>query len=70
MGIRGICPIAPAVFDERGALDLEDYRRCCERMIEHGAEGLTLFGIDTSRNSCKRPIHVELQQSPLLALWA
>ena len=45
MGIRGICPIAPAVFDERGALDLEDYRRCCERMIEHGAEGLTLFGI-------------------------
>ena len=33
MGIRGICPIAPAVFDERGALDLEDYRRCCERII-------------------------------------
>lgn len=45
MNIKGICPIAPAVFDERGALDADDYRRCCEGMIALGAESLVLFGI-------------------------
>lgn len=45
MEISGICPIAPAVFDDSGALAPEDYRRCCEQMIALGAESLTLFGI-------------------------
>ena len=45
MEIKGICPIAPAVYDDRGAVDVEDYKRCCEQLIALGAENLTLFGI-------------------------
>jgi len=45
MEITGVCPIAPAVFAENGALDLDGFRRCCQAMIAHGAQSLTLFGI-------------------------
>ena len=30
MEIQGICPIAPAVYDDRGVVDIDDYMRCCE----------------------------------------
>lgn len=43
--IEGICPIAPAVYDDRGALDMASYESCCEKLIALGAQTLTLFGI-------------------------
>ena len=45
MKIKGICPIAPAVFDERGEFDYAGYRACCNAMLKGGAHALTLFGI-------------------------
>ena len=43
--ITGICPIAPAVYDAQGNVDTADYRHCCEKLIQFGAQSLTLFGI-------------------------
>ena len=45
MEIKGVCPIAPAVYTDNGDVDVEDYRRCCEKLFQHGAQALTLFGI-------------------------
>jgi len=45
MEIKGICPIAPAVFSDAGEVDYESYENCCAEMIRHGAQALTLFGI-------------------------
>jgi 2-keto-3-deoxy-L-arabinonate dehydratase len=45
MDIKGICPIAPAVFLPDGRFDYEGYRHCAEGMIRLGADALTLFGI-------------------------
>ncbi|MDD3154938.1 MAG: dihydrodipicolinate synthase family protein [Victivallaceae bacterium] len=45
MKIEGVCPIAPAVFNERGEVDYDDYQNCCEKLIQLGAQTLTLFGI-------------------------
>ncbi len=45
MEIKGICPIAPAVFDDRGEIDFESYENACRNMIRLGAQALTLFGI-------------------------
>lgn len=45
MEIKGICPIAPAVFHDDGSLDLAGYERCCDKLIALGAQALTLFGI-------------------------
>lgn len=45
MEIRGVCPIAPAVFTDAGEVDREGYEHCCREMIRHGAQALTLFGI-------------------------
>ena len=45
MEIKGICPIAPAVYNDRGEVDLADYSSCCEKLIGLGAQALTLFGI-------------------------
>lgn len=45
MEIKGVCPIAPAVYADNGAVDVDDYRRCSAKLIELGAQSLTLFGI-------------------------
>ena len=45
MDINGICPIAPAVYNDRDEVDLADHSRCCEKLIGLGAQSLTLFGI-------------------------
>lgn len=45
MEIKGICPIAPAVYNDRGEVDVQDYMNCCEKLIGLGAQALTLFGI-------------------------
>ena len=49
MEIKGICPIAPAVYNDRGEVDLADYSSCCEKLIGLGAQALTLFGIAGDR---------------------
>lgn len=45
MEIKGICPIAPAVFDANGACDDAAYAACCRAMLQGGAHALALFGI-------------------------
>ena len=45
MEIKGICPIAPAVFNDAGEVDYNGYEHACTEMIRHGAQALTLFGI-------------------------
>ncbi|MDA3797609.1 MAG: dihydrodipicolinate synthase family protein [Kiritimatiellae bacterium] len=45
MKIEGICPIAPAVYNDKGEFDYEDYRSCCDAMLKGGAHSLALFGI-------------------------
>jgi len=45
MEVKGICPIAPAVFHDDGSLDLAGYEKCCDGLVALGAQALTLFGI-------------------------
>lgn len=45
MEIKGICPIAPAVFTEAGDFDYAGYEHCCRSMLRGGAHALALFGI-------------------------
>ncbi len=40
---RGVFPVAPTVFDDRGALDLEGQKRAVEFMIDAGAHGLCIL---------------------------
>src|SRR5947209_20620780 len=40
---RGVFPVAPTVFDERGELDLEGQKRCIEFMIEAGSQGICIL---------------------------
>ncbi len=43
--IKGICPIAPAVFNEQGEFDYKSYQNCCQAMLRGGSHSLALFGI-------------------------
>ncbi len=45
MEIKGICPIAPAVYNDQGECDYEAYVSCCDAMLKGGAHSLALFGI-------------------------
>ena len=40
---RGVFPVAPTIFDERGELDLEGQRRCIDFMIDAGSHGLCIL---------------------------
>ena len=40
---RGVFPVVPTIFDERGALDLEGQRRCVDFMIDAGSKGLCIL---------------------------
>jgi 4-hydroxy-tetrahydrodipicolinate synthase len=40
---RGVFPVAPTVFDERGRLDLEGQRRAIDFMIDAGSNGLCIL---------------------------
>jgi 4-hydroxy-tetrahydrodipicolinate synthase len=40
---RGVFPVAPTVFDDRGALDLEGQLRCIDFMIGAGAHGVCIL---------------------------
>jgi 4-hydroxy-tetrahydrodipicolinate synthase len=40
---RGVFPVAPTVFDEHGALDLDGQRRCMDFMIDAGSHGVCIL---------------------------
>ncbi|HEX7638632.1 MAG TPA: dihydrodipicolinate synthase family protein [Burkholderiaceae bacterium] len=40
---RGVFPVVPTIFDERGALDLPGQKRCVEFMIDAGSNGLCIL---------------------------
>ena len=40
---RGVFPVAPTIFDERGDLDLPGQRRCIDFMIDAGSHGLCIL---------------------------
>src|SRR5271157_4807131 len=40
---RGVFPVAPTVFDERGELDLEGQKRCTDFMIDAGSHGICIL---------------------------
>ena len=37
---RGVFPVAPTIFDDRGELDLDGQRRCIDFMIDAGSQGI------------------------------
>src|SRR5215471_18942603 len=40
---RGVFPVAPTIFDDRGHLDLEGQRRCIDFMIDAGSQGICIL---------------------------
>jgi 4-hydroxy-tetrahydrodipicolinate synthase len=40
---RGVFPVAPTIFDDHGALDLEGQRRCLDFMIDAGCDGICIL---------------------------
>ncbi|MEO8466445.1 MAG: dihydrodipicolinate synthase family protein [Gammaproteobacteria bacterium] len=40
---RGVFPVAPTIFDENGALDLDSQRRCIDFMIDAGSHGICIL---------------------------
>src|SRR4029078_9657186 len=40
---RGVFPVAPTIFDDRGELDLEGQRRCIDFMIDAGSKAICLL---------------------------
>ena len=40
---RGVFPVAPTIFDEGGALDLDGQRRCLDFMIDAGSHGICIL---------------------------
>lgn len=40
---RGVFPVVPTVFDERGMLDLDGQKRCVDFMIDAGSDGLCIL---------------------------
>jgi 4-hydroxy-tetrahydrodipicolinate synthase len=40
---RGVFPVAPTVFDDRGALDLDGQKRAVDFMIDAGAHGICIL---------------------------
>jgi 2-keto-3-deoxy-L-arabinonate dehydratase len=40
---RGVFPVAPTIFDDRGDLDLDGQRRCIDFMIDAGSHGICIL---------------------------
>ena len=40
---RGVFPVAPTIFNERGELDLYGQRRCIDFMIDAGSHGICIL---------------------------
>ena len=41
--MRGVFPVVPTVFDDRGDFDLDGQRRAADFMIDAGSEGLCIL---------------------------
>src|SRR5579859_3659289 len=41
--LKGVFPVAPTTFDERGGLDLESQRRCIDFLIDAGSSGICIL---------------------------
>jgi dihydrodipicolinate synthase/N-acetylneuraminate lyase len=41
--LRGVFPVAPTTFDERGGLDLDSQRRCIDFLIDAGSNGICIL---------------------------
>ena len=41
--LRGVFPVAPTTFDERGGLDLDGQRRCIDFLIDAGPDGICIL---------------------------
>ncbi len=41
--MRGVFPVVPTIFDDRGGLDLDGQRRAADFMIDAGSEGLCIL---------------------------
>jgi len=41
--LRGVFPVAPTTFDERGALDLDSQRQCIDFLIDAGSNGICIL---------------------------
>lgn len=42
---RGVIPILPTPFDDRGAVDEASFRRVVDKAVDDGANGLAMFGL-------------------------
>jgi len=40
---KGVFPVAPTIFDDRGELDLDGQRRCIDFMIDAGSQGICIL---------------------------
>ncbi|HEY4355532.1 MAG TPA: dihydrodipicolinate synthase family protein [Acidobacteriaceae bacterium] len=40
---RGVFPVVPTIFDDRGGLDLEGQNRCVDFMLDAGSDGLAIL---------------------------
>src|ERR1700690_2279528 len=40
---RGVFPVAPTIFTDRGELDLDGQRRCIDFMIDAGSNGICIL---------------------------
>ncbi len=40
---RGVFPVVPTIFDDRGELDLDGQRRCIDFMIDAGSNGICIL---------------------------
>ena len=40
---KGVFPVVPTTFDDRGALDLDSQKRCVDFMIDDGSDGLCIL---------------------------
>jgi 2-keto-3-deoxy-L-arabinonate dehydratase len=43
VALKGVFPVAPTTFDERGGLDLESQRRCIDFLIDAGSSGICIL---------------------------
>jgi 2-keto-3-deoxy-L-arabinonate dehydratase len=43
VALKGVFPVAPTTFDERGGLDLDSQRRCIDFLIDAGSDGICIL---------------------------
>jgi 2-keto-3-deoxy-L-arabinonate dehydratase len=41
--LKGVFPVAPTTFDERGGLDLDSQRRCIDFLVDAGSDGICIL---------------------------